>query len=31
MRDGFSFLSYLFAAMAGLCLVGGMAVLAGGN
>lgn len=27
MRKGLSFLSYLFAAMAGVCLVGGVVVL----
>lgn len=31
MRSGLSFLSYLFAAVAGICLVGGVAVLAGNN
>lgn len=29
MRTGLAFLSYLFAAMAGICLVGGIAVLSG--
>lgn len=29
MRNGASFLSCLFAAMAGICLIGGVAVLVG--
>lgn len=31
MRIGLLFLSYLFAAVAGICFVGGVAVLAGNN
>lgn len=29
MRNGLSLLSYLFATVAGICLVGGVAVLSG--
>lgn len=29
MKNGLSFLTYLFAAMAGVCFAGGVAVLAG--
>lgn len=31
MRNGLAFVSYILAAMASLCLVGGVAILSGGK